>query len=173
LDDARPSALLSAYLAKREDLKRYFTLRLRSPEAAEDLVQDMYVKVSGAADADVSNPVAFLYRMGSNLMLDRIKHARRSMARDGGWQGVNTVQLGGETLAEEPGADDALAARQRLGQVVAALDNLSPTCRRAFRLHKLEGLSHAETAAAMGISKSAIEKHISTALRHLLATVGR
>lgn len=171
MNDAGP--LLSAYLAKREDLKRYFTLRLRSAEAAEDLVQDMYLKVSATTEGEIGNPVAFLYRMGSNLMLDRLKQSRRSMARDGGWQDATTVVVAGEALAEEPGADEAVAARQRLGQVIAALEDLSPTCRRAFRLHKLEGLSHAETAAAMGVSKSAIEKHISNALRHLLAKVGR
>ncbi len=55
---------------------------------------------------------------------------------------------------------------------MAALDELPPQCRKAFRLHKLDGLSHAETAAAMGISRSAVEKHISAALKFLLARLG-
>jgi DNA-directed RNA polymerase specialized sigma24 family protein len=38
---------------------------------------------------------------------------------------------------------------------------------RAFRLHKLEGLSHAETARAMGISVKVVEKHVSAALKAL------
>jgi len=40
--------------------------------------------------------------------------------------------------------------------------------RQAFRLHKLEDLTHAEVAQRMGISKSAVEKHIMRALRRLL-----
>ena len=55
--------------------------------------------------------------------------------------------------------------------MLAALDELTPACRRAFRLHKLDGLSHAQTAAAMGVSKSTIEKHIGAALKHLLKTL--
>jgi RNA polymerase sigma-70 factor (ECF subfamily) len=43
---------------------------------------------------------------------------------------------------------------------------------RAFRLHKLEGLSQAETARAMGISVSAVEKHLSAALKSLTRTLG-
>jgi RNA polymerase sigma-70 factor (ECF subfamily) len=38
---------------------------------------------------------------------------------------------------------------------------------RAFRLHKLEGLSQAETADAMGVSRKMIEQHIGVAIRRL------
>ena len=61
--------------------------------------------------------------------------------------------------------EDAL---KQLEKIVAALNGLSPACRRAFRLHKFDGLSHVEVAAVMGISRSAIEKHVSAALKHLI-----
>jgi RNA polymerase sigma-70 factor (ECF subfamily) len=172
LDAKAPSPLLGLYLAKREELKRYFTVRLRSAEAAEDLVQDMYLKVSNVPDDDIGNATAFLYRLGSNLMLDRLKAQRRALARDTGWRAVTVSSLGGHDLADEPAADDAAAARQRLTMMVEALNSLPPVTRRAFRLHKLEGLTHVQTAEAMGLSRSSIEKHISAALKHLSKTLG-
>ena len=48
------SALIEHYLERRADLIRFFTLRLRSAAAAEDLVQDIYIRlttVSEVADA--------------------------------------------------------------------------------------------------------------------------
>jgi RNA polymerase sigma-70 factor (ECF subfamily) len=50
----------------------------------------------------------------------------------------------------------------------AIVEEMPPKMRQAFRLHKLEGLSHAETAEAMEVSVSAVEKHISAALKLLL-----
>jgi RNA polymerase sigma-70 factor (ECF subfamily) len=70
---------------------------------------------------------------------------------------------------DEPPADEAVDARLRLGRLLAAVEAMPPQTRRAFRLHKLQGLSHAETAAAMGVSRSAVEKHVSAALKFLLA----
>jgi len=61
-----------------------------------------------------------------------------------------------------------MAARQRLAQLTARLTTLPTKTQEAFRLHKFEGLSHAETAARMGVSRSAVEKYISAALKHLL-----
>ncbi len=49
------------------------------------------------------------------------------------------------------------------------LRDLPPATRRAFELHKLEGRTHAETAALMGISRSGVEKHMMAALKFLLA----
>lgn len=164
---------MDAYLAKREDLRRYFAMRLGSPEAGEDLVQDIYLRVSRGVDGEIGNPSAFLYRLGTNLMLDRIKQGRRSQARDAGWQAASTTVIAGEEVAEDPAADTAVAARQHLSRVIDALNGLSPASRRVFRLHKLEGLTHAQTAERLGISRSAVEKHISAALKHLVERVGR
>jgi RNA polymerase sigma factor (sigma-70 family) len=163
-----PTPLLAAYLERREDLKRYFTLRLGSAEAAEDLVQDIYFKIAAGVFGDIANPAAFLFRLGTNLMLDRLKQQRRARSRDAGYAEVQSNSLGGEEVADAPPADEALVSRQRLERMLAALEELSPASRRAFRLHKLDGLSHAQTAAAMGVSKSTVEKHISAALKHLL-----
>jgi len=160
--------LIALYLERRADLVRFFTLRLGSPTAAEDLVQDMYLRLSGAAPTEaVRNPVGYLYRLGSNLMLDRLRGERRSASRDAEWRAAHHTQLAGDDLSEEPGAEDATAARQRLAQVVQAVGELSPQTQRVFRMHKLEGLSHSEVAQALGISRSAVEKHMIAVLKHL------
>lgn len=173
LDDAEPHPLLAAYLERRAELVRYFRVRLRSNEAAEDLVQDIYLKVARPPAEPIDNPGAFLFRLGSNLMLDRMKQAQRAQRRDGAWQGVAAATLGGETIVDTPAADEVLAARQRLTQTLAALADLPAPVREAFRLHKLEGLTHAETAAAMGVSRSSVEKYIMTSLKRILERVGR
>lgn len=165
--------LLAAYLQRRDELIAYFRVRLRSEEAARDLVQDLYLKIADVRPEEVENPGAFLYRVGTNLMLDRIKQRARAGRRDADWRDSVTTAAGGQDLANEPAADDALAARERLGKIIAVVNELPPAVRQAFRLHKLEGLSHAETAKAMGLSRSSIEKYMMLALKSILTRVGR
>lgn len=171
-----PPPLIAAYLEKRAALVRYFAVRTGSAEAAEDIVQDLYVKLSAMtpeAAAEVRSPAPFLYRLGTNLMLDRARQVKRSTARDDAWRQAQGDFVGGEDVVQAPPADEAVAAKQQLEKIVAVVNDLPPACRRAFRLHKFDGLSHAEVAAAMGISRSAVEKHISNALKRLLKEVGR
>ncbi len=171
MTDETTSELIRVYLDKRENLLRYFTLRLNSRAAAEDIVQDIYVRLATAELGSVENPAAFLYRLGTNLMLDRVKQRRRAQVRDDAWQSNRSTRAGGEDVADEPPADEVIAERQRLARLLGALEQLPPQRRTAFRLHKLEGFSHAATAATMGISRSAVEKHIIAALRQLLPLV--
>ena len=56
--------------------------------------------------------------------------------------------------------------------LTSAVANLPDGARRVFRLHKIDGMSHAEVAATLGISKSGVEKHIAVAMRHLRAALG-
>ena len=167
-----PSELLSAYMHKRDDLVRFFAARLRSMTAAEDLVQDLYVRVAALDLSErVENPSAYLYRLASNLMLDRLRSDRRAGARDSAWVQDNRMEVGGEGVADEPSAEQSVAARQRLAQVARAIADLPPKTKRAFELHKLQGLTQEETARVLGVSRKTVEKQISAALQRLMARV--
>lgn len=168
--------LMAAYLQRRANLVRFLAARAGSLAVAEDLAQELYLKLAGRTlsterrgGEEVGNPAALLYRMALNLMLDRARGEARSAARDTAWRQVVRAEIGGVDIADEPPADEAAASAQRLRQLVAAVRDLPPQAGRAFRLHKLEGLSHAETARAMGLSVKGVEKHISAALKALTA----
>lgn len=162
--------LLVEYLRRRDNLVRFLAARAGSMAAAEDLAQELYLRlVARDDDAQVSNAGALLYRMAINLMLDRARGEARSAARDGAWRQLARSDVGGIDISDDPPADEAAASAQRLRQLVAAVGDLAPQMGRAFRLHKLEGLSHAETARAMGLSVKAVEKHVSAALKALTA----
>ena len=167
--DEGQSALLRAYFEKRPNLVRFFAARTGSLEAAEDLAQDLYLKLSTREDTlETWAPVALLYRIATNLMLDSARAAQRSANRDAGWRMVARTDLGGAEIDDAPAADDVIVSRQRLSQLVDAVAELPPQMGRAFRLHKLEGLSQIQTAQVMGVSVKAVEKHVSVALRALI-----
>jgi RNA polymerase sigma-70 factor (ECF subfamily) len=169
----RPNELLDAYMSKRDDLVRFFTARLRSATAAEDLIQDLYLRVASLELSEpVENPSAYLYRLASNLMLDRLRSERRSVARDAAWLQTRRIEVGGDDIADEPSPEQAVYARQRLALTAQAVAELPPKTRRAFELHKLQGLTQEETARALGVSRKTVEKQISTALQRLLAKLG-
>jgi RNA polymerase sigma-70 factor (ECF subfamily) len=166
----RPNDLLDAYLSRRDDLVRFFAARLRSMAAAEDLVQDLYIRVASLdSEEPVENPSAYLYRLASNLMLDRLRSDRRAGARDSAWLKTHRLEVAGEAVADEPSAEQNVAGRQRLAQLTRAIAELPPKTRKAFQLHKLEGLTQEETARALGVSRKTVEKQISSALQRLLA----
>ncbi len=165
---------MAAYLERREELLRYFRVRLRSLEAAQDVVQNIGLRIARRIDEPIGNPGAYLYRLGTNLMLDHLKSERRVQRRASAWRDIAVeADGGGPAATDEPGADQVVSARQRLELILAAVEQMPEPVRQAFRLHKLEGLSHAETAAAMGVSRSSVEKYIMAALKRILAKVGR
>ncbi len=163
---------MAAYMERRSNLVRFFAARTGSRAAAEDLVQELYLKLATGRDAGAVHPTAFLYRIALNLMLDTTRGQARSAARDAAWRETAHASAGGQDIADEIPADEAVASRQRLSRLVEALAQLPPQMQRAFRLHKLEGLSHAETARVMDLSVKSVEKHISAALKALTARLG-
>lgn len=170
MDQDQPSAdtdLLVLYLERRAQLVRFFTARTGSPSEAEDIVQDMYAKVAAANPDELAEPMAYLYRIGTNVLLDRVRTRRRAEARDGSYVSAHNVAAGAEMIAPEPSAEAAVAARQQLRALLAEVDQLPPQCRTVFKLHKLENLSYADVAARLGISRSGVEKHMMAALRRL------
>ncbi len=174
MTDGKKSLLFEHYLVQRDALKRFLMARLGVESEAEDLVQELYFRLDRAElSPEVENPVAYLYKMAFNLARDHRRERQRSHARDGQWVESQRIMIGTEPVADHAPADIAYEAKQDLARLVAALEDLSPHCRRVFMLHKFEGMSHAEIAAKVGISRSTVEKHMGTAIKHLLKRLGR
>lgn len=153
----------------RLDLRRFLVARTGSAADADDILQEMWIRLNATLSGPVANGRAYLFRMAQNLVLDRLKKERRRGARDGHWL---TVERGASTVAPEPvdpapDAERLLIEREVAERLATAIAALPAGAARAFRLHKLEGLSHGDVAARLGISKSGVEKHMAVAMAHL------
>lgn len=134
-------------------------MRRRLPAAAsvEDLLQSAYVRFETYRKTNaVNNPEAFLIRTAVNLSIDE----RRSRK----WVDDRPVEDLCQTFAHsDPLQDEVLAAQERLRLVDEALGELPQRTRTILLLHRVEGKKYREIAELMGISQSAVEKHIARA----------
>jgi RNA polymerase sigma-70 factor (ECF subfamily) len=165
----QPAGLTGILEARRGDLRRFLIARTGSEADADDLLSELWIKANSVQPGPVSNPGSYLFKMANNLVLDRLRETSRRQRREGDWI---AEQRGSHVLVEEP-ADPASSAEQMLierdeqNRLTEAIDQLPAGARRVLRMHKLEGLGHAEIAAQLGISKSAVEKHMALAMAHL------
>jgi len=163
---------LAAVLAQhRPRLLRFFISRTGDAAEAEDVVQEIWLHIDRAAGAPVANPLAYLHRVGMNIVLDRVRERRRRERREKDWTDCVVDSSGGEAVDDAPSPFAVAEGQQRMQALAAAIERLPPGAARVFRRHKLDGLSHAEIAAEFGISRSAVEKHVALALRQLRAAL--
>ena len=159
------SGLMQIYQESRGELLRFLTARVGDRAEAEDLLHDLWLRIQSTDAGPIANGRSYLYRAAQNLVLDRARARQRRLIRETSWSGH------GDDRAEpaDPRADieAAIAAREDAAALVAAIAKLPEKAGLVFRLHKIDGLPHAEIAARLGISRSGVEKHIATAMTHL------
>ncbi len=142
---------------------RFLTKLLRrrgeSTDRAEDLVQEAYLRmqVYCREGREVHQPEAFLMRTVLNLAIDARRREHGHLYET---ETVEELQL----AALAPSPDEVFAAEQRLMRIRGTLDRVSRRTRQAFFMHRLQGFSYAEIASQLGISVSAVEKHIASAV---------
>ena len=162
---------VARYLENRADLLRFFERRTRSAAEADDLVQELYFKVCLLPSTMVVKGNAYFYRLGLNLLFDQFRSASRARRRDLRYVEAHGAVLGTTSISDLPSPAEAAESRIRLEQLLGAVETLGPQCRRVFRMHKFEGLSHNDVAVALGISCSAVEKHMAVAMKRLSAAL--
>jgi len=72
-------------------------------------------------------------------------------------------------MADHPGApspEQILMTSQALAQISAILEGLAERPRQAFLLHYLDGDTHAEIAAKLGVTDRMVRKYLVSALLH-------
>ena len=159
-----------------EQLAEYFETerpRLRSiayrilgtPDDADDVVQDSWLRFSTADDASIENPAAWLTTVASRLAIDRLRSARhRRETYVGPWLA--------DPIASEPdtvGApDDALILAESLSLgFLAVFKRLTPLERAVFILHDVFAYPLAEVADIIERSPSATRQLAKRARDHI------
>lgn len=161
------SRIKQAFLEQRAALARYLRARSLSQDDAEDIVQDLYLKLDSYDGGPIGEPRAYLYRMAHNLLLDRRRSAMRRVRREEQWSGSDLGLTA--DIDDAPGADQIIAARQQLTAVTGAINRLPERTRDIFRRFRLDEQTQQAIADEIGISKSAVEKHIYRAYRAIHA----
>jgi RNA polymerase sigma-70 factor (ECF subfamily) len=129
--------------------------RTRGRADPEELLQAAYLRLARyRSEHAIDNVAAFLVRTAVNIGIDNYRHDRfiAEIAPD---------ELGARE--NSPLQDEVLAARARLERVREGLARLTPRTREVFLMHRLDELKYREIAERLGISQSAVEKHVAKA----------
>ena len=123
---------------------------LRDEDEAMDVCQEVFVRLLEHRDRlDARFPSSLLYRIATNLCLNRIRDRRRRPAA------VEDVHLARIACAEEPGAhSEARLALFRLFQ------RHPESSRTIAVLHHLDGLTLGQVAEMVGLSVSGVRRRL-------------
>lgn len=130
-------------------LHGFVRARVRDEALADDIVQDIFVKVHTRAGQlrDTERIAPWLYQIARNTVID---HARKQK-----FEGAPDEEVAA------PSPDDPLFAEQRLAQsLVSMIDELPEGYREAVRLTEIDGLTQAELAKRLGISLSGAKSRV-------------
>ena len=167
-DSEHPSRLSFRQLfdAHAEALRRYARRFVRSREAAEDLVQDVFLRLwCGWEQVDTGpNVRAYLYvatrsRAFNHLARERTEERAYTLAFPRG--------IVAEEPALQPEADRNLDVDEISRAIERVLDTMPPRQREVAALRLRRQLSTAEIAKRLGISPRTVEVHIARATKAL------
>jgi RNA polymerase sigma-70 factor (ECF subfamily) len=160
------TGLSAIFLANRPALLRFLRARGAGNDA-EDLAQDMWMKLEAKNLGPIADPLPYLYRMANNLMLDRYRSATRRERREQDWaEGAGGVMA---DPSEDVAIDERLILNQRLEEARAALRSLGPRVEMVFRRFRIEGVGQRAIAEELGVSLTTVEKDLQKAYRAMIA----
>ncbi len=155
---------LEVFLSQRPQMEALVRRRVGCRATAADLVQDLFVRFWRRPLVQVEELSTYLLRCAGNIAVD---HLRSEGVRQRISEGLMTDGL--EHEVDEPQA--ALEAGNDLRHVEAALRELPERTRQIFLLNRIHGRKYGEIAKVMGLSQSAVEKHMMRALQACKASL--
>ena len=137
----------------------FFVLRItQSPEMAEDILQDVFVKIwtNRAALNTIQYFDAYVYKMSQNQAISGMKRAAQETLI------LSELKKGPEASALV--TDDVVIHRELSKKFQAILYKLPTQQRLVYTLTHIHGLKHDEVAQQLKISASTVKNHMTRAL---------
>lgn len=148
----------------REQLLRFLRAH-GAGDAAEDLLQELWLKVTASLSGPIASPKSYLYRAATNLMIDRRRSEAQAKRREHEWSGL--ADRLPDSVANDPGPEREIDGRQKLRMVEDEFAKLPARAVSIFRSHRIDGLTQREIAADLGLSASTIESDLRLVYRLL------
>lgn len=146
-------------------VRRFLTKRAPIGEV-DDLVQEVALRMqTRRTNAPIDNIDGYLFQVAQSVLADRGRRdtVRHRSAHDSLEEIHHPV--------EDRSPERVLQGKEHLAQLIAAMNDMPERMRQAFVLHRFEEMSYAAIARHMGISVSAVEKHIMKAIKHLAGSL--
>jgi len=152
------SKLIQQY---HNELKIYLIQHNHSPDIAEDILQDAFIRlVKAKPDSEIKNPRAFLYKIVSNLAIDYHRSHKRRQNRH-----ADESELV-ELTDQSPSLEHQLYTQEQLAFLKQAISELPPKCRQVFIMHKFRFYPYSKIMQELNISESTVLKHMVKAMQH-------
>jgi RNA polymerase sigma-70 factor, ECF subfamily len=158
--DSGQADLQEIYTAFHAKIQRYVT-RLVGEAEAEDLTQEVFIKVSQAlttfrGEAQLST---WIYRIATNTVIDKTRTASfRQGAEQSELDEIDEAEALDLWAGHEPASLEAQIMRQEMLECFAKfVDRLPVNYRTAFVLSDLESLPNGEIADILGVSLETVK----------------
>ncbi len=159
------------YARHKGGLFRYFVRHCSSHDLAEELFQDVWIKIVNSRQTyqQTAKFTTFLYRVAHNRLIDHYRHlssAQYAMRADGdNQQLVEESGLPGHSL-------EHLEDHERSEAIKQAVSDLPFDQREAFLMQQDGHLSLAEIAEIVGTSRETIKSRLRYAMNKLRQQLG-
>lgn len=148
------------YASFRPVIYRYLT-RLTGSHEAEDLTQEVFIKVEKALPAfrQEAQLSTWLYRIATHAAIDRMRQPsfRRELAGDQVDAAAEPAGTKAAVAADTCSPEEQVMHRETSACIRAVIDTLPETYRLAVILSDLEGLKNKEIAAVLEVSLDVVK----------------
>ncbi|MBO9153698.1 RNA polymerase sigma-70 factor [Chitinophaga sp. GCM10012297] len=150
----------------RNRLHAYLVKVCKSPETAEEIVLDIFVKIwNGRINmGKVENMEAFLFTVARNKALDFLRQVKKSRQK----QEALWERMQGNTAGS---ADQRLLLENLESGIRDAAAGLSPQRKMVFLLSRDHHLTYEQIAEKLQLSSNTVRNHLSAALQVIRAHI--
>jgi RNA polymerase sigma-70 factor, ECF subfamily len=131
---------------------------IRNKEISEELTQDVFIRLWENKHNLKNLPSInnYLYTIAKNLCIDYIRKNKTLILP------IDSVSEIGFSQKNE--GDLKISSLEEVDFINKAIENLSPRKKEIFKMHRFDKITYQQIADKLGISISAVEKQISSAL---------
>jgi len=160
-------AFTQLYLHFGKKLIQFALSLVRSKEIAEELVEDVFVKLWANRNniVEIENLTVYLYVAVKNRSLNALSHKAKELIA-APFDYLDTTLDG---FAPDP--YDIMITSEMMASMHLAIDELPPRCKMIFKLVREDGLQYKEVADILNISINTIDTQMAIAVKKICTSL--